>query len=141
MNMDVDNYSDQEIMNFYDLKNIAVVGMSGHKEKPSHFVPEFLIKKGYNIIPVNPNSDEILQRKCYDRVSQIKQDIDIVNVFRRSEDVPEVIEDLLKKEGIKVIWLQKGIFNQDAMNLAKKNGIAFVYNRCMMEEYERLFSG
>ncbi|HET9774755.1 MAG TPA: CoA-binding protein [Nitrososphaeraceae archaeon] len=138
--MNVDNYSDRELRKFYVLKNIAVVGMSAHREKPSHFVPEYLLQKGYNIIPVNPTTDEILQRKCYDRVSEIKQEVDIVNVFRKSEDVLDVIKDLLKKEGIKLIWLQKGIFNEEAMELAKKNRIDFVYNRCMMEEYERLFS-
>lgn len=138
--MNVDNYSDQQIIKFYALKNIAVVGMSAHREKPSHFVPEYLLQKGYNIIPVNPNTNEILQMKCYDRVSEIKQEVDIVNVFRKSEDVLDVIKDLLKKEGIKLIWLQKGIFNEEAMRLAKKNGIDFVYNRCMMEEHERLFS-
>ena len=138
--MNVDNYSDQQITKFYALKNIAVVGMSAHREKPLHFVPEYLLQKGYNIIPVNPNTNEILQMKCYDRVSEIKQEVDIVNVFRKSQDVLDVIKDLLKKEGIKLIWLQKGIFNEEAMRLAKKNGIDFVYNRCMMEEHERLFS-
>jgi len=138
--MNVDNYSDRELRKFYVLKNIAVVGMSAHMEKPSHFVPKYLLQKGYNIIPVNPNTDEILQRKCYDRVSEIKQEVDVVNVFRKSEDVLDVIKDLLKKEGIKLIWLQKGIFNEEGMRLAKKNGIDFVYNRCMMEEHERLFS-
>lgn len=138
--MNVDNYSDRELRKFYVLKNIAVVGMSAHMEKPSHFVPKYLLQKGYNIIPVNPNTDEILQMKCYDRVSEIKQEVDIVNVFRKSQDVLDVIKDLLKKEGIKLIWLQKGIFNEEGMRLAKKNGIDFVYNRCMMEEHERLFS-
>ena len=75
--MNVDNYSDGEIRKFYALKNIAVVGMSAQREKPSHFVPEYLPQKGYNKIPVNPNTDEILQRKCYDRVSEIKQEVDI----------------------------------------------------------------
>ena len=138
--MNVDNYSDQQIIKFYALKNIAVVGMSAHVEKPSHFVPKYLLQKGYNIIPVNLNTTEILQRKCYDRVSKIKEEVDIVNVFRKSEDVLDVIKDLLKKDGIKLIWLQKEIFNEDATRLAKKNGIDFVYNRCMMEENERLFS-
>lgn len=138
--MNVDNYSDTKIRKFYALKNIAVVGMSAHREKPSHFVPEYLLQKGYNIIPVNPNTPEILQRKCYNRVSEINEGVDIVNVFRKSEDVLDVIKDLLKKDGIKLIWLQKWIFNEEAMRLAKKNGIDFVYNRCMMEEHERLFS-
>ena len=138
--MDTDSHTDDEIKKFYNLKNIAVVGMSKNQEKPSHFVPEYLIKNGYNIIPVNPTTEEILQRKSYKRVSEIKEEVDIVDIFRKSEDIVPVIEDLLKKENIKVIWLQKGIFNQHAKEVANKNGINFVYNRCMLEEHQRLFA-
>jgi len=137
--MDTDRHTDDEIKKFYNLKNIAVVGMSKNQEKPSHFVPEYLIKNGYNIIPVNPTTEEILERKSYKRVSEIKEDVDIVDIFRKSEDIVPVVEDLLKKKNIKVIWLQKGIFNQHAKEIANKNGIDFVYNRCMLEEHERLF--
>jgi uncharacterized protein len=139
--MDTDPHTDEEIKEFYNLKNIAVVGMSKNEEKPSHFVPKYLVKNGYNIIPVNPTTEEILERKSYKLVSEIKEDVDIVDVFRKSEDIIPVVDDLLKKKGIKVIWLQKGIFNQHAGELAKKNGIDFVYNRCMLEEHQRLFSG
>lgn len=139
--MDTDLHTDEEIKEFYNLKNIAVVGMSKNEEKPSHFVPKYLVKNGYNIIPVNPTTEEILERKSYKLVSEIKEDVDIVDVFRKSEDIIPVVDDLLKKKGIKVIWLQKGIFNQHAGELAKKNGIDFVYNRCMLEEHQRLFSG
>ncbi|MGB9168073.1 MAG: CoA-binding protein [Nitrososphaeraceae archaeon] len=97
--MNVDNYSDRELRKFYVLKNIAVVGMSAHMEKPSHFVPKYLLQKGYNIIPVNPTTDEILQRKCYDRVSEIKQEVDIINIFRKSQDVLDVIKEPFKKRG------------------------------------------
>ena len=137
--MDTDRHTDDEIKKFYNLKNIAVVGMSKNQEKPSHFVPEYLIKNGYNIIPVNPTTEEILERKSYKRVSEIKEDVDIVDIFRKSEDIVPVVEDLLRKKNIKVIWLQKGIFNQHAKEIANKNGIDFVYNRCMLEEHERLF--
>ena len=137
--MDTDRHTDDEIKKFYNLKNIAVVGMSKNQEKPSHFVPEYLIKNGYNIIPVNPTTEEILERKSYKRVSEIKEDVDIVDIFRKSEDIVPVVEDLLRKKNIKVIWLQKGIFNQHAKEIANKNGIEFVYNRCMLEEHERLF--
>ncbi len=137
--MDKDRHTDDEIKKFYNLKNIAVVGMSKNQEKPSHFVPEYLIKNGYNIIPVNPTTEEILERKSYKRVSEIKEDVDIVDIFRKSEDIVPVVEDLLKKKNIKVIWLQKGIFNKQAKEIANKNGIDFVYNRCMLEEHERLF--
>ena len=80
--MNTDNHTDQEIRNFYNLKNIAVVGMSKNQEKPSHYVPQYLIEQGYNIIPVNPTIDEILNKKSYKMVSQIQDDIDIVDVFR-----------------------------------------------------------
>ena len=138
--MDIDNHTDEEIKKFYNLKNIAVVGMSKNKEKPSHYVPKYLVQNGYNVIPVNPTTEEILERKSYKLVSEIKEDVDIVDVFRKSDDIIPIVDDLLKKKGIKLIWLQKGIFNPRAEELAKKNGIAFVYNRCMLEEHQRLFS-
>jgi uncharacterized protein len=136
--MNTDNHTDQEIRNFYNLKNIAVVGMSTNQEKPSHYVSKYLIQQGYNIIPVNPTIDEILNKKCYKMVSQIAEEVDIVDVFRKSEDVMPVVEDVIKKKGIKLIWLQKGIFSPEAEELAKKNGIDFIYNRCMLEEHQRL---
>ncbi len=138
--MDTDRHTDEELKKFYNFKNIAVVGMSKNEDKPSHFVPKYLLKNGYNIIPVNPTTEEILERKSYKLVSEIKEDVDIVDVFRKSEDIIPVVDDLLKKKGIKLIWLQKGIFNQHAEEVAKKNGIDFVYNRCMLEEHQRLFS-
>lgn len=138
--MDTDRHTDEELKKFYNFKNIAVVGMSKNEDKPSHFVPKYLLKNGYNIIPVNPTTEEILERKSYKLVSEIKEDVDIVDVFRKSEDIIPVVDDLLKKKGIKLIWLQKGIFNQHAEEVAKKKGIDFVYNRCMLEEHQRLFS-
>ncbi|MGZ5484686.1 MAG: CoA-binding protein [Nitrososphaeraceae archaeon] len=138
--MDIDNHTDEEIKKFYNLKNIAVVGMSKNEEKPSHYVPKYLVQNGYNVIPVNPTTEEILERKSYKLVSEIKEDVDIVDVFRKSDDIIPIVDDLLKKKGIKLIWLQKGIINQRAGELAKKNGIDFVYNRCMLEEHQRLFS-
>ncbi|HEX6645841.1 MAG TPA: CoA-binding protein [Nitrososphaeraceae archaeon] len=138
--MDTDRHTDEELKKFYNFKNIAVVGMSKNEDKPSHFVPKYLLKNGYNIIPVNPTTEEILERKSYKLVSEIKEDVDIVDVFRKSEDIIPVVDDLLKKKGIKLIWLQKGIFNQHAEEVAKKRGIDFVYNRCMLEEHQRLFS-
>jgi predicted CoA-binding protein len=140
--MNKDRHTDSEIRKFYDLKNIAVVGMSRNEEKPAHRVPRFLIDHGYNIIPVNPTTAEVLGRKSYPSVSEIPNDlnIDIVDVFRRSEDVPDVVEDATKKKGIKLIWMQEGISNEEAERKAKENGIDVVYNRCMLEEYKRLFN-
>jgi predicted CoA-binding protein len=138
--MDSDSHSDSQIKEFYQLKNIAVVGVSKNEEKPSHQVPKYLIEHGYNVIPVNPTVTEVLGRKCYPSVAAINGRTDIVDVFRKSEDIPAVIDDVLKKkDGIKVFWMQLGIHNEDAERKAKENGIDAVYNRCMMEEHGRLF--
>src|SRR6187200_3607764 len=138
--MDSDSHSDSQIKEIYQLKNIAVVGVSKNEEKPSHQVPKYLIEHGYNVIPVNPTVNEVLGRKCYPSIADIAERIDIVDVFRKSEDVLGVVDDVLKKkDGIKVFWMQLGIYNEDAEKKAKENGIDVVYNRCMMEEYERLF--
>src|SRR5689334_25334093 len=98
-----DDCSDQEIEGIYKLKNIAVVGMSPTEGKPSNYVPKFLIEKGYNVIPINPNYSNILNKKSYNKVSEVSENIDIVNIFRKSEDVLSVIEDSINKEDIKVI--------------------------------------
>jgi hypothetical protein len=138
--MDSDSHSDSQIKEFYQLKNIAVVGVSKNEEKPSHQVPKYLIEHGYNVIPVNPTLSEVLGRKAYPSIADIQERIDIVDVFRKSEDVPAVVDDVLKKkDGIKVFWMQLGIYNEDAEKKAKENGIDVVYNRCIMEEHKRLF--
>ena len=138
--MEKDSHSDEEIKKFYTLKNIAVVGMSKNEDKPAHYVPKYLIDHGYNVIPVNPTATEILGRKSYPTVSSIPDKIDIIDIFRRSEDVPSVVEDVIKKEGIKVIWMQEGISSKEAEKIAKEKDISTVYNRCMMAEHKRLFS-
>jgi uncharacterized protein len=138
--MKVDLHSDSELRRIYDLKNIAVVGMSKNEGKPAHFVPKYLIERGYNVIPVNPTITEVLGKKSYPSIADISEDVDVVDIFRRSEDVPPVVMDAMKKKGIKVIWMQEGIYNEEAERKAKENGIDVVYNRCMMAEHKRLFS-
>jgi predicted CoA-binding protein len=138
--MKVDLHSDSELRRIYDLKNIAVVGMSKNEEKAAHYVPKYLIDHGYNIIPVNPSISQILGRKSYLSIADVQENIDIVDVFRKSEDVPSVVNDAIKKKGIKVIWMQEGIYNEEAERKAKENGIDVIYNRCMMAEHKRLFS-
>lgn len=138
--MEKDSHSDDEIKKFYTLKNIAVVGMSKNEEKAAHYVPRYLIDHGYNVIPVNPTATEILGRKSYPNVSSIPDRIDIVDIFRRSEDVASVVEDSLKKEGIKVIWMQEGIYSKEAEKMANEKNISAVYNRCMMAEHRKLLN-
>jgi uncharacterized protein len=133
--MDTDKHSSSEIKRVLQFKNIAVVGMSKNEEKPAHFVPKYLMDHGYNVIPVNPTVNEILGRKSYPAVSEIAEDVDVVDVFRRSEDVPSVIDDAIRKKGIKVIWMQSGIYNEESEKKAKENGMDVIFNRCMMVEH------
>lgn len=137
--MNTDSHSDAELRDFYKMKNIAVVGMSKTDGKPANYVPKFLIEQGYNVIPVNPTAPEIMGRKSYTVVSNVAEPIDIVDVFRPSDDVLPVVQDAIKKPGIKLIWMQLGIYNEQAEKLAKEHGIKVVYNRCMLEEHHRLF--
>ena len=135
--MEKDTHSDEEIIEILNLKKVAVIGMSKHQEKAAHFVPKYLSENGFDIIPVNPNSDEILNKKCYKEINDIKDDIDIVDVFRPSEDVLQFVKDAIKKNP-KVIWLQEGIHNEEAENLAREHGIDVIFNRCMLAEHKRL---
>lgn len=137
--MKSDIHSASDIQKILGLKNIAVVGMSKNEAKPAHFVPKYLIDHGYNVIPVNPTISEVLGRKSYSSIANVPEDIDIVEIFRRSEDVPPVVNDAVKKRGIKVIWMQSGIYNEEAEREAKENGMDVVFNRCMMVEHGQLF--
>jgi predicted CoA-binding protein len=139
--MERDPHSDADLRKIYLLNNIAVVGMSNNEEKPGHFVPKYLIEHGYNVIPVNPKVTEVLGRKSYPSIADIVEKIEIVDIFRKSEDVPAVIDDVInrKKNDVKVIWMQEGIYNEEAEKRAKGNSMDVVYNRCMMAEHRRLF--
>jgi uncharacterized protein len=134
-----DSFSDAEIREIYNLKNVAVVGMSKSDGKAANYVPKYLMERGYNVIPVNPTAPEIMGRKSYPNVSSVPDDVDIVDVFRPSDDVLPVVVDAIKKPGIKVVWMQLGIYNEQAEKLASEKGIKVVYNRCMLEEHQRLF--
>ena len=135
-----DNHTDEEIRKIYNFRNIAVVGMSRDPAKAAHSVPKYMMERGYNIIPVNPKVSKILGRRTYSYVSDIKSQVDIIDVFRPSEDVYLVVEDSIKKPGISVIWLQEGIHNVEAEKIALDNKIDVVFNRCIMAEHMRLFN-
>lgn len=138
MFMKMDAHSTSDIQRMLKFRNIAVVGMSKNEEKPAHFVPKYLIDHGYNVIPVNPTVSEVLGKKSYPTVSEIPEDVDVVDIFRRSEDVPAVVDDAITKKGLKVIWMQSGIYNEEAERKAMENGIDVVFNRCMMVEHRHL---
>jgi predicted CoA-binding protein len=135
--MDQDNYTDEEIRDILSLKKVAVIGMSKNSPKAAHYVPKYLSDNGYNVIPVNPTTEEILGKKCYDSVSEIDETIEIVDIFRPSDQALPFVQEAIKKKP-KVIWLQEGIHNVEAEELARKQGIKVVYNRCMLAEHQRL---
>ena len=117
---------------------IAVVGLSSNTEKASNVVANYLIAHGYRVIPVNPGYAEILGQKCYPSLSGIPEKVDIVDIFMRSEKVLPVVEEAVKlKPG--AIWLQLGIINPEAQELAESNNILFFMNQCIKQEHERLF--
>jgi len=136
--MEKDDHTDDEIKQIFSLKNVAVIGMSKHPEKAAHFVPKYLSEQGFNILPVNPTSSEILNKKCYSSVTEVDESIDIVDVFRPSDQVLPFVKEAITMKP-KVIWLQEGIHNQEAEELARKEGIKVVFNRCMLAEHRRLF--
>ena len=130
-------------MNFKEIfennKNIAVVGMSSNSFKAAHTVPMFMLNMGYNVIPVNPMATEIKGMKCFKDLSEIPENIDIVNVFRPSEDaenvVIEAIERHKNKGDVKIIWVQEGIYTKNGKNLAEENGIIYIEDVCMYKAY------
>ena len=137
MIMEQDNHTDEQIRDILSLKKVAVIGISQNSSKAAHYVPKYLSENGYDITPVNPMADEILGKKCYDSVSKINEPIDIVDVFRPSDEVLPFVQEAIKKKP-KVIWLQEGIHNAEAEELARKEGIQVVFNRCMLAEHQRL---
>jgi uncharacterized protein len=120
-----------------EAKTIAVVGLSGNRTRASYGVSRFLQRQGYRVIPVNPNETEVLGERAYPSLREVPDDIDIVNIFRRSEKVPEVVDDALKK-GTRCIWMQEGIVNNGAAQKAEAAGVPVVMNRCILKELARL---
>jgi len=136
--MERDSYTDEEIKQVFSLKRVAVIGMSAHSAKAAHFVPKYLSEQGFDITPINPNATEILGKKSYQDISSLDHPVDIVEIFRPSEDVLPFVQDAIKIKP-KVIWLQEGIHNSEAEELARSNGIMVIFNRCMLAEHRRLF--
>jgi predicted CoA-binding protein len=135
--MERDSFNDDEIRDILSLKKVVVIGMSKHSHKAAQFVPKYLSENGYEVIPVNPTIKEILGKKCYSEISEVEDEIDIVDVFRPSEQVLPIVIEAIKKKP-KVIWLQEGIHNSKAEEMARNAGIKVVFNRCMLAEHQRL---
>jgi predicted CoA-binding protein len=118
-------------------KTIAVVGLSSNRMRASFGVSRFLQRQGYRIIPVNPNETEVLGERAYPSLQDVPEDLDIIDIFRRSEKVSEVVDQALQK-GTRCIWMQEGIVNHAAAQKAESGGIPVVMNRCILKELARL---
>ena len=135
--MEQDDHTDKQIQDILAMKKVAVIGMSKNPSKAAYYVPRYLSENGFDVMPVNPSADEILGKKCYESVSDIDKDVEIVDVFRPSDEVLPFVQEAIKKKP-KVIWLQEGIHNPEAEKLARDAGIIVVFNRCMLAEHQRL---
>ncbi|MFC1524154.1 CoA-binding protein [Thermodesulfobacteriota bacterium] len=118
-------------------KTIAVVGLSPKNNRPSHQVAQYLIDTGYTVIPVNPGQDHILGLTCYPDLLSIPEPVDIVNIFRRSEDIPPIVDQAIAIQAA-VVWMQQGIINQEAAQKAETAGIRVVMDKCIKVEHAYL---
>ncbi len=133
------DYSDipQEVLEIpQKYKNIAIVGVSHRPDRPSHMVMEYLLKEGFNVIPVNPAREEILGQKVYPSLSDLPSSFspEVIIIFRRPDKVLPIVKEAIKLKP-KVIWMQEGIVNEEAKELAEKEGIKVVMNRCFKKIY------
>ncbi|MEE9234202.1 MAG: CoA-binding protein [Candidatus Acidoferrales bacterium] len=117
-------------------KVIAVVGLSSKPHRPSHGVSRYLQSVGYRILPVNPNETEVLGEKSYPRLEDVPIKVDMVNVFRRAEFVPPVVDTAIQI-GAKAVWMQEGVIHEEAARRAREAGLDVVMDRCILKEHKR----
>lgn len=115
---------------------IAVVGLSSKKARPSHGVTDYMLHAGYHIIPVNPNETEVLGQKAYPDLDSVPEKVDIVNVFRRSESVPEIVDAAIRI-GARAVWMQEGVTHQEAAKRARQAGLIVIMDRCLLKEHRK----
>jgi uncharacterized protein len=118
-------------------RTIAVVGLSGKRFRPSYGVSEYMQRAGYRIIPVNPNEQNVLGETSYASLDDVPEPVDIVDIFRRPEFVPEVVEAAIRR-GARAIWMQEGIIHEAAAERARQAGLEVVMDRCILKEHRRI---
>jgi len=119
-------------------RTIAVVGLSSKRHRPSYGVAEYMQSAGYRIIPVNPNEREVLGEKCYPRLEDVSEKVDIVDIFRRSETVPGVIESAIRIAA-RAVWMQEGVIHSEAAERARQAGLTVVMDLCILKEHAKRF--
>lgn len=133
---------DEQLRELLELDTVAVVGCSTTPGKDAHDIPKYLAEQGYDVVPVNPYAEEVLGRKAYDSLADVPDEIDVVDVFRPSEEVPGIVDAVLerheKRGDAEVIWLQLDIRHDEAAERAESAGLTVVQDHCMKSEHERL---
>lgn len=120
-----------------ETRTVAVVGLSPDPTRDSHHVAQYLKAQGYRIVPVNPNAQEVLGERCYPSLSAVPEAVDLVDIFRRSEDVPPIVDEAIVK-GARAVWMQLGIVNEKAAERAMKAGLDVVMDKCTLIEHQAL---
>lgn len=132
--------SDAEVKEILGHTTVAVVGCSATPGKDAHEIPKYLQSQGYEIIPVNPTTDEVLGNPAYDSLGDVEEEIDIVDVFRPSPEVAGIIDVVLERDDVNVVWLQLGIHDDEAVARAEDAGLQVVQDHCMKPEHQRLIA-
>jgi predicted CoA-binding protein len=130
--------ADAKMERVLDDETIAVVGCSTSPGKAAHDIPKYLLDHEYEVIPINPFAEEVLGRRAYDSLGDVPGTVDVVNVFRPSEEVPGIVDETLELADIQAIWLQLGISHDEAANRAEAAGLAVVQDKCIKIEHRRL---
>ncbi|ELY52468.1 CoA-binding protein [Natronococcus jeotgali] len=129
---------DDRLRKIFDNETIAVVGCSSTPGKAAHDVPNYLLERGYEIVPVNPTTEEVLGRPAADALSEVDREIDVVCIFRPSDEVAGIVDEVLEREDVDVVWTQLGISDDEAAASAEESGRTVVQDRCMKVEHGRL---
>jgi len=129
---------DDELREVFELETIAVVGCSATPHKAAHKIPKFMRKRGYEIIPINPHAEEIFGDDTYDSLAAVEERVDIVDIFRPSEEVSGIADEAIARDDVEVVWTQLGIADPEAGERIESAGKRYVEDRCLKVEYQRL---
>ena len=133
---------DEGLRDLLSMDTVAVIGCSSTRGKAAHDIPAYLQRHGYDVIPVNPYADEVLGREAYDSLEDVEEDVELVEVFRPSEEVDDIVDEVLARKedrgDVRGVWLQRGITHDDALERAEDAGLATTQDHCMKVEHRRL---
>lgn len=130
--------TDSELRELLEMDPIAVVGCSTTPGKAAHDIPQYLVNNGYDVIPVNPFADEVFGREAYDSLSEVSESVELVDIFRPSDEVPEIVDAAIDREDVRGVWMQLGITHAEAAERAESAGLRVVQDKCIKVEHRRL---